>query len=383
VEIRQVGAFYVEALRYEEVSMINLEDVKQLLAQENEHILSLYLQVDASLQENQAATPAWRSWLNNALRETDAAISDDQRPIWIDARDRVLAYLEDFPPHVKGLALFLGTDVEQIYELPIPLDNNAIHFGVPMIAPLLWAIDEYEPYLVVMVDKDEARFLQVYLGSVEHGNSIVSDRFEYDFAEKTAFSSRPSGSGFGSVQGADQDNFDDTMDEHISRLHRETAQQARELMKQMGAERLIIGGAEKSAHAVEGYLHEEAAAGLAGVVPVPFYFNDAEVLERITPIAQEFERQKEMELVEQVIDFAKSGGRGALGRKEVMAAMEMQQVEMFVIPWPLEDDEWIQQLPIQALHANTKIELVSGEAAERLKEEGGLGARLYYAIQPV
>jgi hypothetical protein len=49
--------------------MQHTADIKQLLEKTNQPILSLYLHVDPALRENQSASPAWRIWLKNALKE--------------------------------------------------------------------------------------------------------------------------------------------------------------------------------------------------------------------------------------------------------------------------------------------------------------------------
>lgn len=46
-------------------------------------------------------------------------------------------------------------------------------------------------------------------------------------------------------------------------------------------------------------------------------------------------------------------------------------------PWPLEGGQ-----DLRALAANFGIELVRGQAAERIQAEGSVGARLYYALDP-
>ncbi|HEY0135612.1 MAG TPA: hypothetical protein VGB85_16120, partial [Nannocystis sp.] len=70
-----------------------------------------------------------------------------------------------------------------------------------------------------------------------------------------------------------------------------------------------------------------------------------------------------------------------LGHAAVAACLERQQVELLVLPWPMQDPILRDTLPRQALLAGAKIELVSGAAAERLNTEGGVGARLFYVIK--
>ena len=82
----------------------------------------------------------------------------------------------------------------------------------------------------------------------------------------------------------------------------------------------------------------------------------------------------------QVIDFAKSRGRGALGEEAVKMALDMQRVELLILSWPTNNPDLSDDLAFRALQLNSEIELVHGEAAERLNAEGGVAARLYYAF---
>jgi hypothetical protein len=78
--------------------------------------------------------------------------------------------------------------------------------------------------------------------------------------------------------------------------------------------------------------------------------------------------------------FLAAGWRGALGRKAVLEARQQQRVELLIAPWLLPDNALMQSLPQPVLNSSAKIELVHGEAAERLNAEGGIAARLYCAL---
>ncbi len=99
------------------------------------------------------------------------------------------------------------------------------------------------------------------------------------------------------------------------------------------------------------------------------------------PAALEVERQQETELVDEIVDLAKSGNRGALGVPAIMACLARKQVELLDLPWPLETPELRDELPLAALAAGAKIELVSGPAAAQVQAEGGAIARLFYAMR--
>ena len=152
------------------------------------------------------------------------------------------------------------------------------------------------------------------------------------------------------------------------------------LAAEQKARRIILAGDEQAAHAVRDFLPETASSSVVAVLPIPMRYNPKEILDHVTPAALEFERQDEMKLVNQVIDMAKAGGRAALGRKAVLAALNQHRVELLVAPWPPADAEKTADIALRAFASGAQIELVHGDAAERLNREGGLAAQLYYAL---
>ena len=58
----------------------------------------------------------------------------------------------------------------------------------------------------------------------------------------------------------------------------------------------------------------------------------------------------------------------------------MQRVELLVMPYPMDDADLAAELPLHTFASGGSVELVHGEAADRLNQEGGLAARLYYAL---
>lgn len=357
--------------------MIGPGDVKQLLTQADDHTLSLYLLVDPSVRENQASPPAWRIWLKNALKTAERDLQEPQRAAWPGIRERMEALLQTYAPDAKSLALFFGVDWETVYRLPVPVENRLM-FGQPLLTPLLWVIDEYEPYLVTMVDAEKAHFITAYLGSAGHQDTLTLEIDTDDWREKTMRATSAAADKL--VQRSARDDFEDRVEVHTERFYREVAGRIEEMMQAHKIGRLVIGGSEEAAHDVRRLLPEKAAKSVVDVQPIPMRSTPNEVLNHILPKALEYERQQEMALVEAIINQAKGGGRGALGREAVLAALDQQRVELVVAPWPLNDAELMAQLPLRALEANATLELVHGEAAARLKAEGGLAARLYYAV---
>jgi len=350
--------------------MLNTHDLNSVLAVHP--VLSLYLNVDPGTLENQASTPAWQIWLKNALKDIESHLNDADTNVWQTLRARLNDFLENYTPNSKGLVLFLGDDLEQVYELPVTLENRAA-FGKPAVAPLLWAMDEYEPYLIVLVDREKADFLLAQLGKVQHEDNLIMELHVEDWREMTLMPSTT-----GQVRaGSHRDRFAVRMTEQLEHFYQNIATRARELAKKHGINRFILGGSQESAHALQ---HLMSHDNVVGIIPTLSTYKPAEVLQKAQPIAENYERKQEMELVEEIINLAKSGGRGALGYHEVALALKQGRVELLLASWSAKDARILDDLLVQALQAGAKIELAHGEPAERLNLEGGVAARLYYAL---
>jgi hypothetical protein len=359
-------------------NMLKLEDVKELLETSDEEVLSIYLNVDNTERDNQAVSPAWRTWLKNSLQTLNNQPSDQKSEAWPQITERLEAYLNDYTPSSKALAMFYGKDFEKTFDLPIKVENQIRLGKKASVGALLWMLDEFEPYLVLLVDQKEARFFVSYLGSVDFRDTIEMEADTQEWFERTIMSNPIPGDVPGAVHGGSgRDDFDNRMDEHIGRMYRETARHLEDLLKRHDARRIILAGVEESAHAVYSQLPEKVQEKVVSIQAIPLRSTTAEIQERILPSALSYERHEELALVNNVIDLAKAGDRGALGHKAVHEALIMQRVELLILPWPMEHDEEVLE---KTFLSSGSVEFVHGEAAARLMQEGGIAARLYYAM---
>jgi hypothetical protein len=349
--------------------MLNLSDVKRIQTETQGPVLSLYLNVNPGYLENQAANPAWRVWSKTALRDLEATAEDDQRKNWQAIRERAEAFLDDYRAESQGLVLFIGAETQEHYALPLTVENQAA-FGEPLVTPLFWKLDEYERYLIVLVDQQDARFITAYLGSVGEEQQMNIDFDQYGFGTNT---------GSPEATGGDKDSYEAAQDEYRSRFYRSVVDRIGSLSLEHGTTRIILGGSD-AVHAVRTLLSDQQTKQIVDQLSIPLKSAPHEIVKLAQPAAYEYERKFEAELLNGVIDLAKAGGRGALGRNAVMQALKEQRVDLVIAPWPLADEYLLATLPDYALNSGSTIELVHGEAAQRLSEEGGIAARLYYTV---
>jgi hypothetical protein len=360
--------------------LITSEDVKGLLTQaDGQAVLSLYLSVNNAVRENQADPPAWRIWLKRTLRELANGTSANH---WRPIQERAAAYFEHYSPTSKGVIAFFGDDWEQVYALPVALENQG-GFGELLLEPLLRILSEYQPYLVVQVSREDAHFYISLLGQTEFQDSLEIDLEDYDFAQKTlmpATAALIAGDG-GLTQGSNRDAYDDMIEAHRARFYRDVVDYTQKLMRTRQVQRVILGGSEQAAHAVHNQMPEALRKQVIAIESLPGHFGTHEIFTHVQPQALAYEQAQAAAEVDDVINKARAGGRAVLGPEAVQHALERQQVETLFLSDQLSDKDLANDLVGRTLNINSEVKVLFGPAAEKLQAEaGGVAARLYYAL---
>jgi hypothetical protein len=167
------------------------------------------------------------------------------------------------------------------------------------------------------------------------------------------------------------------MDVIMVRFYRDVAKRMGELLKETGAERVIVGGSEAVANALTEYLiRDKLIPALVGVVEIPLQETDRQVMKHILPTALNYERRQEVNLINGVLDHARAG-RAVLRRDAVEAAAKDGAIATLYATWPVEPTGLTDPIYGQVVAAGGTVELVRGEAARTLKLEAeGWAARL-------
>ncbi len=338
--------------------MIDLSQVNVLL--DADPVLSLY--ADCTQE-------SWQAMLTDRLGHTATLISLGQYSAWEALRIRAEEALSRVPDDARGLAAFFSSGGDLVYHLPMPPTVQRVDFGVPMLAPLIWLDDEYQRYLITLLDVEEVHFLTTYLGAIGSEEAMTSDRFVFDRRETRTVStiredsSPPVASSGGSAS-------------VVGRFQRDVAARINTLMQVYHAERVIIVGDSKSAQALRDLLSGLARDGLVRMIPMPFNSSDEDILAAALPHALDYERAREAETCAQLIKQAKFSRLGVLGWQDVQAVLEDRVVELVVAVWDENDLARLNALSIKAIRRGVTVELVLGAAAEMLAEYGGIGARI-------
>lgn len=144
------------------------------------------------------------------------------------------------------------------------------------------------------------------------------------------------------------------------------------------AERLILGGNLKVAHAVKNALHPFVRNKLVAIEGIDFKASENGVAEQVRTIADQFELEHDLTVVDDLVARYNRDGSAVVERQGVETALSRGLAKTVVIPCQIASSEF-DSLILQATMTGAEIEFVYEEAAEKLDRFGGVGATLYHA----
>jgi hypothetical protein len=164
---------------------------------------------------------------------------------------------------------------------------------------------------------------------------------------------------------------------------REVARRIDELLsEQPRIDRLVLGGNETEAHGVARALGQRATRALVGILSAPVASSEADLLQRIAPIAEQVELDADLAVVAG-LQAATGSGRAVFGRRAVSDALAAGVVQELVLSSHLPASDALEAIVAQALGAGAEVTVVHQDAAAALDGNDGLAAKLYYAAMVV
>jgi Bacterial archaeo-eukaryotic release factor family 10 len=376
------------------LTMSQLESLSQLPSP----LLTAYVRtvsVEASLH---GATPEYLAWLKDESRPVAESLSPTEQELFRKQLDRVEEFLRQRQPHERSLVIFAGPAVWEIASLQREVQNE-LHWGKPALTQLLWLASEHKPYGIVAVDHAGARFFHYWLGEmVEYKET----KFAVDISQwKKEELGHVTGQGVRKTRGSQREVFRNRMEGQYARLCRETAQQAAVFCTKKVLTAVFLVGLDRLIRPME------AAFPRGFRQPIVLIDQDLaritllELQKHLEPQIASWERTREAELVTGVA--GKERGTIA-GFDETLAHLQKGKIRTLVLARGLNADlrecvqcGWMDRsadpicsvcgskrrtvtlrdaLPELARRHQVEIDVVTGDAAERLKKVEGMGAWL-------
>ncbi len=334
-------------------------------------VLTVYANVDSTNPDNRRDRPEWLIELKNETKRleekhgSEALELHKKRHEWADAEATILAHLTESKPQGRSIVLF--TDLEDYLTVDVPVTlPNKLYFGVPQVRHLLFALDCYKKYLVVLFSEEVGKVFEVFLTSTT-ADAVV------ELGKEGGVSLRPGGR-TARTQASERRDLDSER-----RVVAEAAEQINAyFMGDTEIERIVFGGNLKLAHAVKNQLHPSVADMLVSIEPIDINSTNNEVAAAVKRIADEQEQEHDLALMNDLVSRRHACGTAVLETQGVQLALENGQAQKLVIAMPIESDKF-DPLLTEAVLNNVEIEFVHAAAAEQLNSFGGVAAKLYYS----
>ncbi|SRR5581483_9655007 len=291
----------------------------------------------------------------------------------------------------RGLALYSCQPVSfwQEYWLPVRMPNILRFDAKPAIRPLVAVLDDYERYAVLLVDTRQARLFSVFMGSIEE---------HLEFLDEDVIPKSKKG-----PPGRSETHYLMHQRWHLKRV----VDKLDDFYERHPFDRLVVAGPEETTSTLRELLPDPLARRFAGSFEASMDDTAASILEETLAIEERLEREQELELIDELIVVASRGGRAVVGVDDTLEALLLTRVHKLVVAhglqlsgWACPRDQYLSAKPIdrcpwcgtqmmavddladraiqKAIDLEGLVDVVGGEAADRLRKHGGMGAVLRF-----
>jgi len=384
--------------------VLTRREIEALLKIEGNSVLSVYLHTDPA----QDPKASYRIWLKDALRALEDELEPSERKRFREAAERLKVRVQELRPQGKSWVAFVGEDLFEEYDLRVPVENE-VRWGRPELTQLEWLLGEYRPYGVVLADSEKLRFFVVAMNEIREVDERALELETTGWRRKHLMPpSRARGSPVrGAIGGGDQrDAYAERIKVQTERFWKEASEVLRRLKETDRVEELVLGGPKAVRERFLQALGAEAERVIAQI-PLPLDAPPSEILEASLKQIQAHERQREEQIVAELLRRASTSDRAGVGLSATLKALQEGRVEQVVTVRNLEaglnecracgyvfegagkscpncfsdrprQSSLRELLPLLLRRYGASLEIVRGPAAEKLAPHGGIGALWRY-----
>ena len=397
--------------------MLNQKEANELidrLSALEAPVLSVYADINPASPDNKGG--AWRKRIKNALKDIPEIQKRPEHALSLN--DAILELINEERPAARTMALFAKQNhlgklfVERVdlnVDLPVVdlrAGRSQARFGAPWIAPLIFAMDEYERTAVLHLNGSKWRFFELFLGDLKECDNVFAGFDEQDWKDlKEAAEFIRSGELRAKTE---PDKSGSTKDTYAAKLgywrHKLYVRLGRLLERALharGINRLVLMGEEPETAVCLNALPRQLRAKVVARVHNPKDLDNptvADIKKHVEPVLEDAERKAEMALLDEIQEQP-----GIWGLGKVLDALQIGQLDTLVVPFDSDAKIWAcpdyglvsadretlaelcdgaEQVALGdrifslAGDYGTRLEFVEGPAKKRLNNEfGGIAAK--------
>lgn len=302
--------------------MISKHDLERILRREanGKTVLSLFL--DMSVDSNNKRTH--KVFLNQRraqFEELESERPSQPREAIGRAFQQIEEWLaEEYDEENRGVALYaeLAGEWFEALQFPVSIQNRLVLSDRPLIAPLAQVLEGYRHLGVVLLDREQARFLSIYLGSV---------------LEEVEISTNPYPAVHGvQAGGLSQRRFQRRKKNETHQFFRDFAEDLERFVRQEEPEELVVLGTEDIVALFRNFLPKAIDEKIVLTAPMLWVEEGAnEILERIEPHLRAEREREDREFLEDLKERVEQDYLATAGFQTTIDALRQGRVERLAI----------------------------------------------------
>ncbi len=345
-------------------------------------VLSVYLDGKAT---DFAERTAWRRRLDQQVAEARRLANGagpEEEAKFTEALELIKGALgdhESFLPD-RGWVGF-ATPENLVYAKPVrvPMPDLVRWEGGIRVAPYVRALKQERLVLTVLVDSRRARIFEYRAGELGEPENLNAETFLGDLTDINVSKRATSHTGVRGKTGTDA--AQKFLEVGSERMLKKLAETVTDRAGDEGI--LVLGGTPEVVSGLSSHLPAKLKDRKVVESSLRLEMSDAEVRNALEKAASQLNQKLQGELLQEVIDLARSGGRGALGPDKVQKALTEARVDTLLLSrnFIRANPDYADHLVGSAFEQHAELEELSGEGADRLDVEGeGVAARLRYTL---
>jgi Bacterial archaeo-eukaryotic release factor family 10 len=224
----------------------------------------------------------------------------------------------EWPPGTVAIFACHGAGLFETVPLPRQIRERALVDATPWLRPMLAVLDEYHRACVTVVDRESARFWELYLGELRDLDGLSDETLR-----------KPDFAGWG---GFAEHGVRNRAEELAKRHYRRVSEHLDGLFRTAGPELLVIGGHHEEIPRFIDSLPRDLRGRVAGTFTVdPHTATSEDIRRSAQEVIDAYERDEERRWVAEALDKARSGGLGALGLEDCLWAGSLAAVQALLV----------------------------------------------------
>jgi len=379
--------------------MITPQDMKRLTESPDRHTLTLYFNTRSDQPRS-----AYAARLRSLLRNVEPAVPSEDRKLYEQVVAKLTNYLSQYQPGGNSVLIFAGPKSWDEVASRVPVRDEA-SWGQPNTAQVLWLLEEYRPYGVLVAGIEHVRFLAVRLNEFEAFEEFRAD-IDTSQWRKQVVGSKGRG---GAIQkgGSNVEAFDQRYMEQVKRFWKTLHKPLAELVERFHIHRLVLAGTKSVLPEFARSLPPAIGKLVVTQFNMEKFTNPTDAVHKVFPGIVAWEQQRERALVDDLLNAAGISKKAAVGVDPVLKYVQDGRASRLVVVKGFDAEvarcgkclhitasanggcpkcsatdvgkaSLAGVLPRLVVDHGLPVEIVKGEAAAELTRSGGVGAFLRF-----